>query len=290
MPIIALAAWLIEALGPEIMALIGLALIIPLMQALRAVVYGLPFIGQQLGNALGVVWNFFSGLIAQMERQLEYGANTILQIVGHAAIAVVGPAIDYVRSVATKAEAGVVTLTGSINAAWHYLGGWVTTNIYAALNGIAAININLAGIHTTVGGILTSLAHDAATLEWITVKAIPGIDTKIATLEKTAALVPAMATELATLHALSQEQIKQIAALTSAVATIDTTIGIDGRQIKTLMDQLTQLLPLAALSALGITAIGTLVKVAEDPCYCVGPEGALSDMPGRVLALENNVG
>lgn len=286
---IALAAWLVEALGPPVVALIGLAIIIPLMTFLRGVILAIPFIGQQLANALNFVWSWFAGVIGALERDIEYGANTILQIVGHAVIAVAGPLVYYVHGLAAQAAAGVASLWSNVDEVWRYLAGWVTTNINAALTAIAGIHIAIGSINVTIGTLINRIAAAASTLEWVVVKAIPGIDSRITTLEKTAALVPAMAAELASLHALSQEQIKQIAALTSAVATIDTTIGIDGRQIKTLADQLTTVLPLSVIAALGITAIGNLVKVAEDPCYCLSPAGGLSDLPLRVMALENQV-
>lgn len=283
-----LVAALIEAFGPEVLALIGLAIVIPLMNVIRGIIQAIPFIGTQLANALGGVWNWFGGVIQSMERTVEYTTNAILQVVGHAAIAVLGAAIDYALSLAHSAQALIGLLFNDISGLWNAINGWVTSGINAAHALAAFAEQGVQQLAATAGMLLTRIGTAEVNIAWLLLHFVPGVNARLSALEAVAAEVPVMLRDLSGLKGLTAQQAADIAALTVAVKSIDTTIGIDGREIGTLAGQLAQVIPLAAISALGITAIDTLIKVAEDPCYCMSSTGDLSDLTSRVLALENS--
>lgn len=284
----ALVAVLIEAFGPEVLALIGLAIVIPLMNLIRGIIQAIPFIGTQLANALGGVWNWFAGVIQSMERTVEYTTNTILQVVGHAAIYVLGAAIDYALSLANSAHSLISLLFNDISGIWNAIYGWVNAAIIAA-HSLAQAAYGLANsAWIAAGTALSRIGAAEVNIAWLLLHFVPGVNARLSALEAVAAEVPVMLRDLSGLKGLTAQQAADIAALTVAVKSIDTTIGIDGREIGTLAGQLAQVLPLSVIAALGLTAIDTLVKVAEDPCYCMSSTGNLSDLTSRVLALENS--
>lgn len=111
---------------------------------------------------------------------------------------------------------------------------------------------------------------------------------------ETQAIPRLQANEVALANALAELQaylplLRQLAQFESrtqqGIAGLGTQEAALEQQGRVLGQQISTVLPLAGLAALGAVAIQNLVNVAEDPCFCLN-QGGLSDLTDRVSALE----